>query len=121
MKTCGIHASDSAGSACVNRSVHTVYIPNGNTAPQYSGSYRSGNRRYTCRQIPRITSIGIHQVAVDQNSRVKPLMNGINSLNSGERALCASSIVPASVEIATAPMLIQYGGARSEGLSVKNV
>ena len=65
--------------------------------------------------------MGIHQVAVAQNRRVKPLMIGISSVISGERGAAARSIVPARVEIATAPMLIQYGGDRSDGLSAKNV
>ena len=42
-------------------------------------------------------------------------------MSTGECGAAATSIVPASVEIAAAPMLIQYGGARSDGLSVKNV
>jgi hypothetical protein len=71
--------------------------------------------------MPRITSIGIHHVAVAQNRSVSPLRNGSIDVSSIDCGAAAISIVPASVEIATAPMLIQYGGAKSAGLSVKNV
>ena len=47
-------------------------------------------------------------------------MNGSRSASSGDWA-APISIAPASVEMATAPMLIQYGGARSDGLIAKNV
>jgi hypothetical protein len=36
--TPGIARRNGASIACDNRKVHTVYVPSGNTAPQYSGS-----------------------------------------------------------------------------------
>src|SRR5262245_15365338 len=107
--------------ACERRSVDTAYIPNGKTAPQYNGSYFSGKRRNPCRHAPRMTSIGIHHVAVAQNIRLSPLTNGRRSRTSGEYSEASASVLPASAEMATAPMLIQYGGASSEGAIVKNV
>ncbi len=68
-----------------------------------------------------MTSIGIHHVAVAQKKSVKPFRNGSRSASSGDSGAAAIKVAPASVEIATAPMLIQYGGARSAGLIVKNV
>ena len=68
-----------------------------------------------------MTSIGIHQVAVAHQKIVKPRTNGRICTSTGECGAAATSIAPARVEIAAAPMLIQYGGARSDGLIVKNV
>src|ERR1041384_6852188 len=121
MNTRGRKVSISARMTWVRRNVQAVYIPRGKTAPQYSGSYRSGNLRYPCRQAPRMTNIGTHHVAVDQKSSVSPWIKGSKSLSRDDRGAAASSIVPAKVEIATAPMLIQYGGARSDGLRIKKV
>ena len=76
---------------------------------------------YAWRQKPRITSIGIHQVAVAQKNSVNPLRNGrISSRNFAVDALWTRE-TPARVEIAIAPMLIQYGGIKSEGLNGKKV
>src|SRR3546814_18582764 len=72
-------------------------------------------RRTTCRQIASTSSIGIHHVPVAQKNTVKPLMNGsIEPRNGASGALMISS-EPARAEISIAPMLIQYGGARSAG------
>jgi hypothetical protein len=74
-----------------------------------------------CRQAPSVSSIGIHQVAVAQKSSVRPFRNGRSSASSGESGAAPTRRLPARVEIATAPMLIQYGGARSDGARGKNV
>ena len=65
--------------------------------------------------------MGIHQVAVVQKATVSSLMPGSSDWSSGQVWDCESSVAPAKVEIAMAPMLIQYGGARSAGLIGKNV
>jgi hypothetical protein len=48
------------------------------------------------------------------------LTNGSSPATSVECGAARASSEPASVEMATAPMLIQYGGARSDGLIAKN-
>lgn len=50
---------------------------------------------------------------------VRPSVNGWSCASSGEVCSLASSSVPASVEISIAPMLIQYGGMRSDGAKRK--
>ena len=65
-------------------------------------------------------SSGIHQVAVAQKNSVKPSRNGEQHEHRRVRA-CTDSVEPASVAIATAPMLIQYGGVRRSIVSSKNV
>lgn len=69
---------------------------------------------------PRIINIGIHQVAVAQQKSVKPLRIGNSGLKISEPSADPMRLTPASVEIAIAPILIQYGGARSAGLIGKN-
>jgi hypothetical protein len=54
-----------------------------------------------------MTSIGIHQVAVAHQKSVKPRTKGRICWSMGEWGDAATSIVPASVAIAAAPMLIQ--------------
>ncbi len=49
------------------------------------------------------------------------LRNGTSCASSGDWGASRMRKLPARVEIATAPMLIQYGGARSDGSSTKNV
>src|SRR5215467_1916461 len=62
-------------------------------------------------------SIGIHQVPVAQKKIVKPLRKGSSvSRNHASGAFSIKS-EPASVEMAIAPMLIQYGGERSAGVN----
>ena len=87
--------------------VQAVYIPSGNTMPQYSGVYEDGNLRTPCRQKPSRNSIGTQKVAVAHAMSVTPLMKGKNSMSSGDAPGCESSSAPASVVIATAPALIQ--------------
>src|SRR5262245_54905046 len=107
MNTPETRARYGASTARDKRRVQTVYMPRGNTAPQYSGSYRSGNRITAWRQMPRMTSIGIHHVAVAHQNKVKPLTNGKICPRSGESGASSTSMQPASVEIAAAPMFIQ--------------
>src|SRR5262245_27689046 len=65
-------------------------------------------------------SIGFHQVPVAQKKIVKPLRKGSSvSRNHASGAFSIKS-EPASVEMAIAPMLIQYGGERSAGENLKN-
>ena len=52
---------------------------------------------------------------------VKPLRKGSKESSKGASAELTMSSEPARVEIAIAPMLIQYGGDRSPGDSAKNV
>ena len=52
---------------------------------------------------------------------VKPFTKGAIDAISADAPETARSEVPASVEIATAPMLIQYGGIRSDGAKRKKV
>src|SRR5262249_20602193 len=119
--TRGMASRAGASIASASRMVATVYIPRGNTTPQYSGSYRNGKRRHTCRHATRMTSMGIHHVAVAQNMSVRPFTNGTISRTAGACGAASVSIAPASVEIATAPMLTQYGGVRSDGCIGKKV
>jgi hypothetical protein len=52
---------------------------------------------------------------------VKPFRKGSSECRNGASGEFSISNEPASVEIAIAPMLIQYGGDRSPGSSVKKV
>jgi len=54
-----------------------------------------------------MTSSGIHQVAAAQKNKVKPFRNGIRSRMKLQLPPCRMSVDPASVVIATAPILIQ--------------
>jgi hypothetical protein len=72
-------------------------MPSGNTAPSKAG----------------------HTVA--QKNSVKPFRNGRISARKFTLAALWIKETPASVEIAIAPMLIQYGGMRSEGANEKKV
>jgi hypothetical protein len=65
--------------------------------------------------------IGIHQVPVAQKKIVNPLRNGIIVSRKAASAAFSIRSEPASVEIAIAPMLIQYGGKKSAGKNLKNV
>lgn len=51
----------------------------------------------------------------------EPLDEGLQVGHHGRERGARRSVVPASVEMATAPMLIQSGGPRSDELSAKNV
>src|SRR5688572_21731300 len=53
-----------------------------------------------------MTSIGIHQVAVAQKRRESPFKNGNRPVSSSDAGAAMTSNAPASVEIATAPMLM---------------
>jgi hypothetical protein len=87
--------------------VHTVYIiPRGKTIPQYCGSYTRGKRLSRWRHAPRMHSRGIHHDAKTQKNRVKPLRNGSSSCSSDHCPALRMSVAPASVVIATAPILI---------------
>ena len=97
--------------ACVSRAVQTVYMPSGNTMPQYCGSYVQGK-----------TPDDVPPHAEDEQQRDPPRRGRPEEQReAGEerpehrhqerpsrRRGSASS--PASVVMATAPMLIQYGG-----------
>src|SRR3569623_151685 len=96
-------------------------MPKGNTAPQYDTSYVNGWRRTPWRQAVRMASNGIHQVAVAQQSSVTPRMKGSMDARLDTSPASTTSSAPASVEIAMAPMLIQYDGDRSAGASGRNV
>src|SRR3954469_8289722 len=91
------------------RCVHAVYMPRGNTALQYTTSYVIGTFRTMCRHTPSNKSSGIHQVAVAQNRSVSPFINGSNSPKRLDSLARDVSTAPANVEMAIAPMLIQYG------------
>jgi len=52
---------------------------------------------------------------------VKPLRNGSSEARNGASGVFSTSRAPARVEIAIAPMLIQYGGVRSLGEKVKKL
>jgi len=54
-----------------------------------------------------MTSIGIHQVAMDHQKSVNPRTKGRICWSTGESGAATMSIVPARVEMAAAPMLIQ--------------
>ena len=53
--------------------------------------------------------------------KVMPRTNGRICSIAGEYGAAATSIVPASVEMATAPMLIQYGGPSRSMVMGRNV
>ena len=101
--------------------VQAVYIPNGKTIPQYWGSYVRGSRLYKCRQAPRMNSSGIHHVPDAQKNSVKPTKKGRISPRKGQSGVARISLAPASVVIATAPMLIQYGGVSVSRVISRNV
>ena len=109
-------------SASASFSVHAVYIPNGNTSPQYSGVYLYGVRLYKYFHIPSIVNNGIHHVPNDQKNTENPLTNPPISKN-GPPIFGMLKLItaPASVVIATAPMLIQYGGTNTSGAILKNI
>src|SRR5262249_60398697 len=71
-----------------------------------------GTRSRRCRHAPSTSRIGIHQVAVAQNRCVVPFRKGNRSASTGLRPASPTRQAPASVEMAIAPMLIQYGGGR---------
>ncbi len=56
---------------------------------------------------PKRNNSGIHHVAIAQKKIVNPRMNGNSNLSSGDSGLFVTSIPPARVVMATAPMLIQ--------------
>src|SRR6516165_5327999 len=101
--------------ALANINVATVYIPNGKTSDQYCGSYVIGTRSITCLQKPTITNSGIHQVPVAQKNRVNPRTKGSTLWRKSQLLLLSRSRAPAKVVIASAPMLIQYGGVSFAG------
>src|SRR5215208_8458621 len=119
MNTWAIGSRKSRSMACTISKVQTAYIPSGKTAPQYKGSYLSGMLEY--RQTTRIRSIGIHQVPVAQKKIVNPLRNGISVSRKAASAAFSINSEPANVEMAIAPILIQYGDEKSAGENLKNV
>src|SRR5436853_2632091 len=96
-------------------------MPSGKTMPQYNGSYTSGKCLRMCRQIPSMSSNGIHQVPAAQKNKVNPLRNGAIPDKSSHDGAAIINLAPASVVIATAPMLIQYGGVSVTAVSLTNV
>src|SRR5262245_238505 len=90
--------------------VATVYIPRGNTRDQYCGTEQIGTRCSTQRQKPRRSTTGNHPVAMAQKRNVSPRTKGESSRRNGQRSAESSRREPASVVMARAPMLIQYGG-----------
>lgn len=65
--------------------------------------------------------MGIHQVPVTQENTVKLFMNGRIECRNGASSELSINSIPASMEIAIEPMLIQCGGDRSAGENRKNV
>ena len=62
---------------------------------------------------------GIHHVPNDQKNSVNPFVNPIRSVNAPPTfGIFKQRIEPASVVIATAPILIQYGGISPSGGSL---
>src|SRR6476469_4856361 len=121
MNTSATGRRKSSFMACAISKVQTVYMPSGNTALQNTGSYLSGNFLKRCRHTTRIISSGIHQVPAAQKKIVNPVRKG--TIDSRNHASVPFSIKsdPASVEIAIAPMLIQYEGTKSAGANLKNM
>ena len=66
-------------------------------------------------------SIGIHQVPVTQKNTVKPFKKGSSDNKNGASFVFLINKEPAKVDIAIAPMFIQYGGDKSPGENLKNV
>src|SRR5690554_881436 len=62
-----------------------------------------------------MTNNGIHQVPIAQKNSVNPLRNGRIPGRNTERSALSIKVAPAKVVIATAPILIQYGGVKSSG------
>ncbi len=79
----GIPIKNGNATACDNFTVHTVYIPSGNTIPQYCELYFKEIFFIKCRHIPNITISGIHHVPIAQKNKVNPLRNGSNPARNG--------------------------------------
>src|SRR5204862_6986670 len=99
----------------------TAYIQSGKTAPQDREPYVSGNLLYRSPQTTRMTSIGIHHAPVAQKKIVNPLRNGSSVSRKAASTVFSINSEPANVEMAIAPMLIQYGDEKSAGENLKNV
>ena len=59
------------------------------------------------RHASRSSNKGIHHVAMDQKKSVNPIMNGKSFSKNVAPGLFVTSVVPASVVMAAAPILIQ--------------
>ena len=68
-----------------------------------------------------MNNIGIHQVPVTQKNTVKPFKKGSSDNKNGASCVFLINNEPAKVDIAIAPMFIQYGGDRSPGKNLKKV
>jgi len=106
-KTEGIPIKNFNPTACDNFTVQTVYMPNGNTIPQYCELYFKEICFIICRHVPNIIISGIHQVPIAQKNKVKPLRNGIIPTRNGHFSAFNISVAPARTEIASAPIFIQ--------------
>src|SRR5680860_263927 len=93
--------------ACDKLTVQTVYIPKGNTIPQYWELYFNGTFFSICRHTPKISISGIHQVPIAQNNKVKHLRNGSNSDKNCHLSALSIRVEPAKTVMASAPMFIQ--------------
>ncbi len=96
-------------------------MPNGKTIPQYRGLYVNAVLLKTYFQNARINRRGTHHVPNDQKNSVNPFVNAEKS----EKAppifgMLWHSTAPARVVMASAPILIQYGGTKASGVNLKN-
>src|ERR687885_1500008 len=98
---------------CERVAVAAEYMPKGKTNDHQLGSNQAGWCRMTCRQKNMTKSQGIHQDAVAHNRSVNPMMKGSIRSMSGDGAWTSSSVAPANVAMATAPISIQYVGESS--------
>ena len=69
--------------ACTSRDVPMVYIASGKTIAQYPTSYRMRVRLTPCNQMNITARNGIHQLAIAQEARVNPVMNGTSRCRNG--------------------------------------
>ncbi len=102
-------APSTAGRArtCERVAVATEYMPRGKTTDHQAGSNQTGWCPKTCLQKNMAKSQGIHQDAVAHKRSVKPATKGSRRSTSGGGSWTPSSVAPASVAMATAPMSIQ--------------
>src|SRR5699024_219883 len=92
----------------------TEYIPKGNTMLHSPAEEVLGTRWMKCRQAPARTKEGMSQVAKAHSSAEELLTSRRVASRIGVDS-SSSSREPATIEIARAPIVTQYGASRSSG------